>query len=1253
MLNSFKLLGEEKRKKKRRRRKEREETREERRDKLVLRLMQVDDSQRLRVVSSRARWPRKYFLLGGVIVLVIVVIIAVLATLPSPQSAPGTYSPDSGQLTTAQPSTKQPSPLPTARPTQPTFAPTTSPSSPTTAPTALPTMAPTASPTSGCDLKNVKYFYDGSCNTYNERSLKLTPAAQNPALPSVGTVSNMVFGASSNVDRGRSKLTVLAIAYARFFLFDVLEVLETDTTRIPLTGCAAGNYSKINDSAVNFQTPVMDLSNVFGTSDAANSILKSAGRLKFSRLNETQNSQLGYAMISQNNADVYVSGSPNSNVDHFSVYIHSRFFHLHTKFVLLLQDGSPNGAIFEAARVFVVMIAETIARDLVKELGTLPVEYDVRQGIPNEFLLMPFFDRFPDVLPTYGDVVNRTDDLTLCDAPSRNYNTTLYNNLDLISDDVDANDLSWVGYAAMYTSARNGGFLTQSNRCSSGYGMLSNSAFDPIASLIQRGRDHQYPSCESYRAMKNLSSSSFVDFGNDQFSRQFSLAYAGNFSRVDLSVCLLLDSDLRDRMMGSLILGVLNLQNSTNNCAGEIPKLKDTPVSQLDSFIADAPATGSNLEVIAKAVCRNSPKLDLRALAMIDQLALTASDSTLVNLGPLTDRFIVCTTAHPILSPQLRYQPSRSIIKEGNPVNCDWKFRDPNNNETSSLYLANGPRCFNGVTPTPNFPQQGQARRCFCAVRDNCFDRGFITTGGVNTVCTCDAGFNRVQFGNTACERMSYPQTPKLHDQYATWSLVNNGLFQRCSAIYNNEVIPVPLTSAQETLLDSNGYYGGITTSYCNTPTCDDSEGYYLIGACNNNRSNSDANRIGAALDRVARPNYPNGKSFTVNASANFTAAFQNRYQKDSTEIPQSMLFRGMGKLLLDDMFRTSTAYFNETGLRTGSDPSNPAQFKNTQTGWLDLSVLFPTPATYDTTTRFVNFVDGNGRIPFNPQGITDQGEFAMILIWFGRYNQIIDFMQRTTPCSTFSGGCAAGKAGRCARAITILEYQSVAREFLREAKAMNFSANWTNAKFDPTLNVPVEVGAARLFDLHLNHDNVPRCNIPSYDRNNVTFCVQDALLVKLQKQIAPSSSAINDAVNFANALGINSLNAYLRKLGMGPEDLDPTGNILFDLHGSRAEYAFNFGFLESILDQDLKTASSYTRQVCLTANSPLDVNSVQPWNDFLTYVIRQAVNTTLCKVIQSAVNDHGAYSFGLFTPILPNLHPNLFRNDEPLTGSC
>jgi len=59
--------------------------------------MQANDSQRLIVVSSKGRCPRKYFLLGGVIVL-FVVIIAVLATLPSPQSAPGpTYSSDPDQ----------------------------------------------------------------------------------------------------------------------------------------------------------------------------------------------------------------------------------------------------------------------------------------------------------------------------------------------------------------------------------------------------------------------------------------------------------------------------------------------------------------------------------------------------------------------------------------------------------------------------------------------------------------------------------------------------------------------------------------------------------------------------------------------------------------------------------------------------------------------------------------------------------------------------------------------------------------------------------------------------------------------------------------------------------------------------------------------------------------------------------------------------------------------------------------------------
>lgn len=1054
------------------------------------------------------------------------------------------------------------------------------------------------------------------------------------------------------MDRGRSRLTVLAIAYARFFLADVLEILESATTLTPLAGCTAGFYSKINNGATNFQTPVMDLSNIFGTSDTINDILKSTSssdRLKFNRVNdESRNANLGYTMISQNNANVFVSGSPNSNVDHFSVFIHWRFVRLHTKFATMLGGhSSSNFAIFESARLFVVMVAETIARDLVTELGVLPVDYDFTQGIPSEFLLMPFMDRFPDVLPTYGDVPDRTNDLTMCSVPSRNYNTTLYSTSDL---DTDVKGIEWVGYAAMYTSSRNGGFLTQSNRCNSQwYGTLSTSAFDPIAALIQRGRDHQFPSCESYRAMKQLPRASSVDFGNDAFSRALEQQYQGNFSNVDLSVCLLLDTDLRDRMMGSLILGVLNLQNSSKNCAGTTPALLGTPVETLStqSFYLGAPVSDTNLEYIANAVCRSDPKLDLRALVMVDKLVLTQSASTLANLGPATDRFVVCTTADPFLGVQYSYRPSRSIIKEGNPANCDWGGRDPQNTGASGgRLLSNAPKCASSSDLTA-WPQLGQSRRCYCTFRDNCFDRGVINPANPsNIICTCDAGFNRIMFANTQCERPSYTNTPKLYDQFAKFS-TSPTPSMNCSSSYFDSSIPMAPFNASE------ADYFGFLNSYCTNPTCDDSEGPYLSGACNNLTA-ADAGRIGSAFGRIARPNYPNGKLYTASVNSSWTTAFAARYPLDSTQIPQNALFRGMGKLLLDDIFKASTTYFNESGLRTGSDAANPAQYKNLQTGWVDLSSMYVAPAPYNTTrfqdTLSIPFT----RIPENPNGITDPGEYAMMLVFLSRHNALLDEFLRNSPCSGFT--CDRREVARCSRIITIIEYQSIAREFLAEAKAMNLSADWNNARFAKLDSVvPAEVGAARLFDLHLDSDPIAACSLAAispFSRNSLETCLTAAGPIRLKKQISPDTATLNNAINLVNSLGIHNLNAYLEKLGTLWNTLQPDGNILFDLHGSRAEYAFNFGILENILEQDAKANIEYARNACFNVlTAPF--NEKNTWIAAVNFTINNAVNTTLCKVLRTQSTTQSIYQYGLPSTYAASLHPHMFRGDEPPTGSC
>lgn len=468
-----------------------------------------------------------------------------------------------------------------------------------------------------------------------------------------------------------------------------------------------------------------------------------------------------------------------------------------------------------------------------------------------------------------------------------------------------------------------------------------------------------------------------------------------------------------------------------------------------------------------------------------------------------------------------------------------------------------------------------------------------------------------------------------------------------CSSSYFDSSIPNAPFSGSE------ADYFGFLNSYCTNPTCDDSEGPYLYGACNNLTA-ADAGRIGSAFGRIARPNYPDGKLYTASVNSSWTTAFAARYPLDNTLISQNALFRGMGKLLLDDIFKASTTYFNESGLRTGSDAANPAQYKNLQTGWVDLSSMYVAPAPYNTT-RFQDTLLGvNARIPENPNGITDPGEYAMMLVFLSRQNALLDEFLRNSPCSGFA--CDRREVARCSRIITIIEYQSIAREFLAEAKAMNLSADWNSARFAKLDSVvPAEVGAARLFDLHLDSDPIAACSLAAispYSRNSLETCLTAAGPIRLKKQISPDTATLNNAINLVNSLGIHNLNAYLEKLGTLWNTLQPDGNILFDLHGSRAEYAFNFGILENILEQDAKANIEYARNACFNVlTAPF--NEKTTWMTAVNLTINNAVNTTLCKVLRTQSTTQSIYLYGLPSTYTSSLHPHMFRGDEPPTGSC
>lgn len=1110
----------------------------------------------------------------------------------------------------------------------------------------------------------LRYGYEGRCNTYNNRQINLNPSGAVSSLPPLSSLSNDLFGNSSNQPRGKSRLTALAIAYSRFFLSDVLEVLESNMTSSTFNGCTNQmSYGKIKTPAVNYQTPVMDLSPIFGVSDLSNQALRSPkfpDQLKF--VYAPANSQQGgleHVMLGK--GSVFVTGSANSNVDHFSIYIHNRFYHLHTKFVDLLNKDCPTcmqtDLVFESARIFVVMVAETIARDLAQELGKLPTpNFNFDKGIPSEFLLMSFMDRFPAMLPLYGDT-NRTEysgglaASPLCALSNVAYETTLYNATILFnasSDEVTATPaatLAWLGYSSMFTLANKGGSLATNLRCmKSGVGSYSgNSLYDPIAAIIQRGRDNSFPSCQDYRASKGLPSVTFSDFGNDLFAKQFAFQYNNNFAAVELSVCMLLDSDLRDRMMGSLILGVLDLQNSTKLCnADGTTNFVNTPVAKLASFSGTEAISGTQLALVLQALCKSSPKIDLRALAMVEQLNFSGGNTAL-NMGPdeTVDRFLVCTTANPFLAPNGKFIPQRAVLKEGNnPAICDWSARDPFSATPPQpgLFLSNSGKC--------KFGSDGQTRRCFCFSRDDCSSRGtpILNEKGIVQSCGCDPGFNRDRQNNVLCEQPSYPQTD-LGDHFAINRPSSGNSPSPSCSLYNEP--QTPIIPAGTGLIN----FTSSLPRYCQNSVCTILENHYLTGGCNN-WAKPNLGRIYSVLGRIAPANYGNGISYVPESPAkNWDSIAVKAFPANSSPLAQNGLFRGMGKLLLDDAFKPSYVPMNEWGMRTGSDPSNPVQFKNLLTGWLDMSLVFPIPPSYGESV--FNAISDTGGADVYPINLTDGSEMGMRTLFSRRYAQMFSSFLSTAPCTT-QGRCSRGALSRCVREIALLEYRSIAREFLAEAKTM-FPANQ-----QPSFNLnneslfPVELSAAKIFDLHFASPEVADCLSLN---NNTVFDAPDKCLSKLlstglstQRNLTTDLPAgtINNYVNQTKILGLGSLNAYLSKLNQNIQPYNNlSDNVLFNLHGSAAEYAVNFGILESILNRDERNSKETVYATCRANNKFEDGNDYTTFDRVLAFWIEPSSTRTLCGLFADM-----SYPKAQNLVLNVGYRPNMFRTAS-ISSTC
>jgi hypothetical protein len=283
-----------------------------------------------------------------------------------------------------------------------------------------------------------------------------------------------------------------------------------------------------------------------------------------------------------------------------------------------------------------------------------------------------------------------------------------------------------------------------------------------------------------------------------------------------------------------------------------------------------------------------------------------------------------------------------------------------------------------------------------------------------------------------------------------------------------------------------------------------------------------------------------------------------------------------------------------------------------------------------------------------------DVDEKAIVNIFLQRHNQLVAQMMGAAPCSS-AGKCSAAGVERCIREIVILELRAVAAEFLAEAKNLP-GTNWNTAvSFPPVTNAPVELAAAHIFDFHFAEATpLTSCCSFSTPSDDPSYCISTAQMTPLNVQIPLTgmTSSINAATEQVKTLGLGSINTYLHALNVTEMSYaSQNANLLVDLHGSAAEYAINFGILQSILNSDSRAGAGNATATCsanLQFSLPVDTAS---FNAQVSSMVTGAQSRTLCTILQAMSNPA---IYGQLASCVPaSLHRRMFRADEASTGSC
>jgi len=1017
----------------------------------------------------------------------------------------------------------------------------------------------------------------------------------------------------------------MSIAFARFFLSDVIDVKSTGTPQSLLLGTCGGGartgfYSKLDlcpshalRPAVALQTPKFDLGAVYGTTEYQKEALKIPGSylLNFRRVANITDASAFDMQPNPNDVTLFIAGTRNANLDHLSLYMHTRWIYLHNRIARWIAQSNPTEprpTIFNAARVFVQAIARNILQDFIGPFGPfadkLPIGYNSTiiqaDGIPPEFLLVSFFDSFPEKFLHYNET---SPNLKIGAQPGVTYRSTVYNTTMIqpepiwlnVSDDVDAQlmsavpKLAVIGYNAMYNQALFGGSYLDSLRCGQGAPFANIGEYDIVATAIQRGRDVVYPSCNAYRQAHGLPNITFSEFGGGAFAKSFAALHNYDISTVELSTCLLLDPKLRNQMVASLMTAVLELDDASSlPCSqGSSPQYNfgTTAVGSLSGFAGGATALANLMNSVCKP---DMVRMSMRALVTLETVRLNDRGVYLAS-GWTKSKFYECTTADPFLSAsgrfKTKYSHSSFVMedKSQSTHNCNWRDRiEMNTTGAASYWLSNNPACIALSAPAAS----NRARQCFDPLESNCLGRGIYNSA--SQACDCDYGWVTNGVGNLlingtsvvpaalalACEHWRYPRNDHIPNYFAA---VVGG----CSATLGSN----PPTS-------SFSVVGSAAADYCTTVNntryaCKNMIGVGTVawGGCHS-AEKPDLGRAFSPLGRILPPVYPDGiscPSCSVNQSV-FTTEFHQRYPVNATSIKHNALWRAVGMLLVRDISSNPSTPTNVNGSRSAIDTTIPAQFQNGATGWIDASPLYGSPSNGQITDPGAAILNGGAATNyFTPATLSpkyadlSQEEKHILTLLATRHNQLYSRMGFFTSNADI---VLNSIAGLCARELVLEEWRAITGEFISASKCyfrtLHGEAN--PAKFNFASHkeaVPIEAGAAKIFHLH----HTPQSQAAGCSEDPVVAvsadtpfnrtCVANMAGVNLNTQasITGLTSTQFASINVAQLYGLPAVDSYVTALGK-PFDYSNSisPNLLLGLHKSAANYAINFGLIESIL---------------------------------------------------------------------------------------